>query len=246
MHVALLVTCLTDAFYPRAGVAVVRVLEKLGCTVAFPRAQTCCGQPMYNNGLHDDARALAARTIELFRPYACVVTPSGSCAAMVKVEYPHLFEHEASMKQAALAMAAKTHEFSSFLLNVLKADLSEAAWQGAITVHEPCHGRAIGNVGTAARLLQRINGVERRPLDLADQCCGFGGAFTMKFPEVSGELVRDKTDAIRASGARTVVSGDAGCTLNLSGACRRAACDVTFKHPAEIVAEAMGLMNVAH
>ncbi|MEX2388478.1 MAG: (Fe-S)-binding protein, partial [Phycisphaeraceae bacterium] len=226
MKVALFITCLTDTFYPRTGIAVVKVLEKLGCEVVFPEAQTCCGQPMWNNGHHDapgGARDLAKRMTEVFEPYDHVVTPSGSCAAMIRDYYGDMFEDEPAWHGRAKAMADKTYEFIEFLVNVLKVDLREhgVKWEGDVTYHYSCHLRGIGITDEAVRVMKQIDGLNYKPLDKADQCCGFGGTFAMKYPQISGTMVRDKVSCIKATQAPTVVSNDAGCTMNISGSCRR-------------------------
>jgi len=245
MRLALFVTCLTDTFYPRTGIAVVKVLEKLGHSVAFPEAQTCCGQPMWNNGFHDDARALAKRMAEVFEPYDCVVTPSGSCAAMIRDYYEEAFEHDPATQQKVKALADKTYEFVEFLVKVLKVDLRQhgVKWDGKATYHYSCHLRGIGVTDEAVQVMNQIDGLEYAPLDKADQCCGFGGTFAMKYPQISGAMVRDKVGCIKATGAQTVVSNDAGCTMNLSGSCRREGVRVRFKSLAEIIAEGMGVLG---
>ncbi len=245
MNVALLITCLTDTFYPRTGIAVVKVLEKLGCTVHFPEAQTCCAQPMFNNGYHDEARTLAQRMIETFSDAEYVITPSGSCAAMIREHYPELFKDDPAWASRAEAMASKTYEFIEFLVNVLKVDLRQhqTKWPGKVTYHYSCHLRAIGITDEAVRVMQQIDGLDYTPLEKADQCCGFGGTFAMKYPQISGAMVRDKMQCIDATGATTCVSNDAGCTMNISGACHRDKTDVQFKSLAEIIAEGMGLME---
>lgn len=246
MQVSLLITCLADTFYPRTGIAVVKVLEHLGCQVDFPQAQTCCGQPMWNTGWHDETRALAKRMIEVFEASPCVVTPSGSCAAMIREYYPEMFEHEdPAWVPRAKALADKTYEFVEFLLNVLKVDLRRLGvkWPGRVTYHYSCHLRGIGMTDEAVRLMQQIEGLELVPLEKAQQCCGFGGMFATKYPQISGEMVRDKTACIRATSAQVVVSNDAGCTMNISGSCRREGMNVRFQSLAEIIAEGLGLME---
>ncbi len=220
MNVALFITCLTDNFYPRAGIAAVKVLERLGCTVSFPQAQTCCGQPMYNNGFHPEARDLARRMIAVFADAPYVVTPSASCAAMLRESYPHLLPGDPS----AAALAAKTYEFAEFLARILKPDLRAlgASWPGAATYHPSCHHRALGPDDHAQALMRQIDGLTFIPLDKAEQCCGFGGAFAIKYPQISAAMARDKAACIRAAGAPTAVCNDAGCTMNIAGACRRA------------------------
>lgn len=245
MKVSLFVTCLTDSFYPRTGIAVVKVLERLGCEVDFPLAQTCCGQPMYNNGFHDQTRELAKRMIQVFEHADYVVTPSGSCAAMIRDYYPELFHGDHAWEHEAQRFADKTYEFVEFLLKVLNVDLSKhgARWQGKATYHYSCHLRGIGMTDEAVRVMKQIDGLEYVPLPKAEQCCGFGGTFAMKYPQISGAMVRDKVACIAATGAPVVVSNDAGCTMNISGSCRREGAGVAFKSLAEIIAESLGLME---
>jgi len=250
MNVALFITCLTDNFYPRAGIAAVKVLERLGCTVSFPQAQTCCGQPMYNNGFHPEARALARRMIRIFAGAPYVVTPSASCAAMLRESYPHLLLGDPS----AAALAARTYEFAEFLARVLKPDLRAlgASWPGQVTYHPSCHHRALGPDDHAQALMRQIDGLTLIPLDKAEQCCGFGGLFAVKYPDISGAMARDKAACILATGAPTAVCNDAGCTMNIAGACRRIGSSggdqgrnaplPRFTTLAEIIAESLGLL----
>jgi L-lactate dehydrogenase complex protein LldE len=249
VKVSLFITCLGDSYYPRAGVAAVKVLERLGCEVDFPAAQTCCGQPMFNNGFSGVARALAARMIRVFEPSEPVVTVSGSCAAMIREYYPGLFDDDPGMRTKAEALAARTFEFAEFLVKVLRVDLAamRVRWPpnaGHVTYHYSCHLRGLGLTDEAVRLLRQIEGLEFVPLEGAEQCCGFGGTFATKYPEISGAMVRDKVAAIRGSGAATVVSSEPGCTMNMSGACRREGCAAAFKSLPEVLAEALGLMDM--
>lgn len=245
MNVSLFITCLGDSYFPRSGIATVKVLEHFGCAVDFPQAQTCCGQPMFNNGFPDEARALAARMIRVFNHSPHVVTPSGSCAAMIREHYTHLFEGDPAMRAAAAALATKTYEFAEFLVKVLKVDLRAAGarWPGRATYHYSCHLRGLGLSTESADLLRQVEALEYIPLDKAEQCCGFGGTFAAKYPQISGSMVRDKVACIRATGADTVVSSEPGCTMNISGACRRQGCAAEFKSLPEIIAEGLGLME---
>lgn len=256
MQIALFITCLTDQFFPRAGEAVVRVLEHLGHRVSFPNMQTCCGQPMYNNGYHDQARALARRMVRVFEPYDLVVTPSASCAAMVRVHAIELFEAGSAEHAAAVALAGKTFEFAELLTDVLKVDVASLtgdapamSGNGAArvrvpaVVHESCHGRSLQLAGKHTSLLSGIAGLELKPTPTPEQCCGFGGTFAVKYPDISGLMVKDKVDGVRDAGAEAVVCSDAGCTMNIAGACRRAGVSARFVSLAEVLAEAMGLMT---
>lgn len=245
MNVALFVTCLTDTFYPRTGIAVVKVLEKLGCDVSFPQDQTCCGQPMWNNGFHDETRELAKRMCRVFEDAEYVVTPSGSCAAMIRDYYAEAFEHDPEWQQRAQALADKTYEFIEFLVKVMNVDFAElgAKYDGKVTYHYSCHLRGIGVTDEAVRVMKQVEGLEYVPLEKADQCCGFGGTFAMKYPQISGTMARDKASCIAATSAPTVISNDAGCTMNISGTCRREKVPVGFKSLAEVLAESLGLME---
>ena len=245
MRVALFVTCLTDQFYPRVGIAVVRVLERLGHTVEFPADQTCCGQPMFNSGYPDQARELAKRMIRVFEDSEVVVTPSGSCCAMVHDYYMQLLGDDPAWADRARAFVDKTHEFVDFLLRVAKVDLAALGcrWPGEVTYHYSCHLRGIGMTDEATRLLQQIDGLRYTPLRKRDQCCGFGGTFAVKYPAISGSLVRDKVACIEQAGAPTVVCNDGGCALNIAGSCHREHVDVQLKHIAELIAEGLGVMD---
>ena len=245
MNVGLFITCLTDTFYPRAGIAVVKVLEHLGCRVEFPADQCCCGQPLFNNGFEDEARELAKGLVRVFEDSQYVITPSGSCAAMIRDYYGDLLADNAAYKHAAAALVDKTYEFVEFLVKVLKVNPRQlnARWTGRVTYHYSCHLRGIGVTDEATKLMSQIEGLEYVPMDRIDQCCGFGGTFAMKYPQISGTMVRDKVADIRKTGAETVISNDAGCTMNISGACRRNGCNVGFKSLAEVIAEGLGLME---
>ncbi|MBL8763539.1 MAG: (Fe-S)-binding protein [Phycisphaerae bacterium] len=245
MRVSLFIACLNDAFFPRVGIAAVRVLERLGCRVHFPEAQTCCGQPMLNNGHEGDARDLARRFLRAFAGPDPVVTPSGSCAAMIREHFAHLFPVGSTDHHAATGLAARTHEFSEFLTRVRPVDLRAlgARMRRRVTYHYSCHLRGLGVTDEALRLLGQIEGVEVLPLEKAEQCCGFGGAFASKYPEISGAMVRDKVACIRATGARDVVSSEPGCTMNIQGACRREGCRAGFLSLPELIAESLGLLD---
>jgi len=246
MRIALFVTCLNDTFYPRTGIAVVKVLEKLGCEVEFPKAQTCCGQPMWNNGFTPEARVLARKMITVFEEAQYVVTPSGSCAAMVREHYEQAFEHDAVWRDRARRLAAKTYEFVEFLDRVLKVDLTELGvrWEGKAAYHYSCHLRALGiKADDPQRLMRQVEGLDVMPLDKQEQCCGFGGTFAMKYPDISGAMVNDKVSCIQAADCDAVISNDAGCTMNIAGACRRAGEAKRFITLAEVIAEGMGLMD---
>ncbi len=266
MRIAFFVTCLTDSFYPRAGIAAVKVLEKLGCEVAFPTAQTCCGQPMFNNGYREGARELAKHFVRVFEPYEVVVTPSASCASTIKHHYHELLGDDPAYGHAVHQLAGKTYEFSQFLTQQLKVDLREhqPKWPGVVTYHYSCHSRGLGMVSpelaqltvggqkvcageqSVLRLLAQVQGLTVKLAERSDQCCGFGGTFAMKLPEVSGAMVRDKVQCLAGSGAQVVVSNEPGCTMNIAGMSRRMNVPLQYMSLSELLAEAMGLLPRSH
>ncbi len=235
MRVQLLVTCLVDQLAPRVGEATVRLLEHLGHEVVFPEAQTCCGQPAFNDGFHADARALAARTVEVFAAPDAVVVPSGSCATMVRRFYADLLRGDARA-DAVRALAARTYELSEFLVRVLGVDDVGARWDGRATYHDSCHLlRELGIRDEPRRLLAHVRGLDLVESPRADQCCGFGGAFAVKFPEVSAAIMDAKLDAIEATGAAAVVANDWGCLMHVGGGLRERGSRVAALHLVEIL-----------
>jgi L-lactate dehydrogenase complex protein LldE len=235
VKVSLMVTCLGDALFPEVGVATVKLLRRLGIEVDFPQAQTCCGQPHFNSGFHDEARKLAMHTITAFAGHNLVVTPSGSCAAMVKLEYPHLFENELVWHGRAEDLAHRTHELADFLVNILKIEDVGARYEGKATYHMACHLRGLGCQGEPERLLRRVRGLELVPLERYDECCGFGGSFSVRFPGISGAMVGDKAAFIEQSGADTIVATDAGCLMNIGGCLRRRGSRIKALHLAQVL-----------
>jgi L-lactate dehydrogenase complex protein LldE len=229
------VTCLGDALFPDVGVATVRLLRRLGVTVDFPRAQTCCGQPHFNGGYQRDARDLARHTIDTFAGGRPVVVPSGSCAAMVKLEYPELFHDDPVWHGQAQELARRTYELSDFLVNLLGVEDVGARFEGKVTYHMACHLRGLGLQTEPERLLHRVRGLEYVPLERGDECCGFGGSFAVRFPGISGAMVRDKAAFIAHSGADAVVATDAGCLMNIAGCLRRQGSKVRVLHLAEVL-----------
>jgi L-lactate dehydrogenase complex protein LldE len=237
LHAALMITCLGDAFFPDVGVATVTLLRRLGVTVDFPPAQTCCGQPHFNSGFHDDARALARHTIEAFANAPLIVTPSGSCAAMVKLEYPELFHDDPAWHARAVELATRTHELSDFLVNVLKIDDVGARFEGSVTYHMACHLRGLGLINEPIRLIQKVRGLRFVPLERYDECCGFGGSFAVRYPGISGAMVNDKTAFIEKTAVDAVVATDAGCLMNIGGCLNRKGAKVRILHLAELLAQ---------
>ncbi len=237
-RVALLVTCLVDLFRPSVGFAAVALLEEAGCIVEAPRAQTCCGQPAYNSGDRADAKAIARQVIAAFAGYDYVVVPSGSCAGMVRVHYPELFADEEPAELArAEALAARTHELVSFLVDVRGMTEVAARWDRSATYHDACSGlRELGVKAQPRLLLASVAGLSLTELPGAELCCGFGGTFCVKYPEISDKMVGDKAVDIAATGAATVLAGDLGCLLNIAGKLSRLGIRVEARHVAEVLA----------
>lgn len=230
-----MVTCLADMFYPEVGVAIVRVLRRLGVTVDFPKGQTCCGLPLFNSGYHRDAAAVARRTIALFRGAEPVVVPSGSCAWMVKHEYPGLMD-DPGLRREAEALAGRTHEFSQFLVNVLGRTRFRSETPGRITYHDSCHLlRGLGEAGAPRTILRRLQGAEFVELAGSDECCGFGGSFSVRLPEVSTAVLDKKLASAEASGAACLVACDAGCLMQMRGGLTRRGSRIRALHLAEIL-----------
>jgi L-lactate dehydrogenase complex protein LldE len=230
-----MITCLGDALFPDVGVATVRLLRRLGVEVGFPPAQTCCGQPHFNSGYHADARALAKHTIQAFANGQTVVAPSGSCAAMVKLEYPELFHDDLVWHGRAEELAHRTRELSDFLVNVLGLTDVGARFEGKATYHMACHLRGLGLLTEPERLLRHVRGLDYVPLERADECCGFGGSFAVRYPGISGAMVQDKAALIEKTGVDAVVTTDAGCLMNIAGCLRRRGSKVRALHLAEIL-----------
>ena len=235
-RVGLFITCLVDLMRPSVGFAAVKLLEDAGCTVEVP-LQTCCGQPAYNSGDRGTTRALAERVIETFRAYDYVVAPSGSCAGMIRTHYPELFDDDPNWLPKADALAAKTHELTSFLVDVLGVTRVDAAYDGAVTYHDSCSGlRELGVKAQPRRLLASVEGLRLVEMDETDVCCGFGGTFAVKYGDISGAIVERKAQNIVESGAPTVLAGDLGCLMNIAGKLSRDGCPVAVRHVAEVLA----------
>jgi L-lactate dehydrogenase complex protein LldE len=234
---SLMITCLNDLFFPEVGLATVRVLGRLGVTVQVPAGQTCCGLPLFNSGYHREAARVAARTVGLFRGAEHVVVPSGSCAWMVKKEYPALVRHHGGPAEDAAALAGRTWELSQFVTGVLGVDRVASPFRGRATYHDSCHLlRGLGEARSPRALLRGIPGAELVELPEADQCCGFGGSFSVRLPEVSTAILERKLDAIEATGARCVVACDAGCLMQMAGGLGRRGSAVRALHLAEVLA----------
>ena len=241
MRVGLFITCLTDTFFPRVGVAVVKTLRHLDCTVDFPAEQTCCGQPGYNTGLHGEAAKLIERMAEVFASFDYVVSPSGSCVAMVKLHGPHLFAPDDSRAGPVAALADKTYEFESFLTDVLQVDWDALGVQcpGRFTYHYPCHLRGLTDPRAAQEFAGRL-GEGFVPMQRFDSCCGFGGTFAASYPGISDAMLADKIGCIEATGAETLICNEGGCGMNIAGGLHRRGRAVRLLHLAEIIAAAQG------
>ena len=236
-NVGLFVTCLVDLMRPSVGFAAVELLEAAGCRVTVPAAQTCCGQPAYNMGDRADTREIARQTVQAFQDFDYVVAPSGSCAAMIKEHYPALFAGEPELQSQAEALAEKTHELISFLADVLKVEGVDAQFRGTVTYHDSCSGlRELGVKQQPRRLLASVEGLELVELQEAEVCCGFGGTFCVKYPEVSNKIVETKAEHIEGSQADLLLAGDLGCLMNMAGKLKRRGAKVEARHVAEVLA----------
>lgn len=235
--VSLFFTCLVDVFFPRVGLATAAVLERFGAEVRVPLSQTCCGQPAFNSGNRKEARKMARKFLSAFAGDGYIVTPSGSCASMVKNEYPALFRDEPGMLSLALLAGERIYELSQFLVEVLGVTDPKSSFQGKVTYHDSCHlRRGLGVAEAPRKLLRAIPGVTLVEMEESDRCCGFGGVFSVKYPHISCRMVDAKIERILATGAPVVTSGDAGCLMNIGGMISRCGYPVRAVHLAEILA----------
>jgi L-lactate dehydrogenase complex protein LldE len=236
-RVGLLVTCLVDLFRPTVGFAAVKLLEAAGCTVEVP-SQTCCAQPAYNSGDRVSAKAVARQVIAAFAGYDYVVVPSGSCAGMIRAHYPEMFADEPQTLPAARELASRTHELVAFLVDVCGMTTVAARWPQTVTYHDGCSGlRELGIKAQPRALLASVDGLDLVELPGAENCCGFGGTFCVKYPQISDKMVTDKAADIAATGAGAVLAGDLGCLLNIAGKLSRLGVPVETRHIAEILAD---------
>jgi len=235
-RVALFVTCLVDLFRPSVGFAAVKLIEQAGFAVEVPAAQTCCGQPAYNSGDRADAQAIARNTIAAFEGYDYIVAPSGSCGGMLHAHYPELLADDPHWAPRAQALAARTYELTQFLVEVAKVKI-DAAFPSRVTYHDSCSSLREMNVKAQPRdLLRQVQGVQIAELAETEACCGFGGTFCVKFPDISNSMVERKTADIVASGADTLLAGDLGCLMNIAGKLKRQGSTVKVRHVAEVLA----------
>lgn len=237
MRVGLLVTCLVDMMRPNIGFAALRLLESAGCSVVVPESQTCCGQPGWNSGDRDAAKALAEKLIAEFADCPWVVAPSGSCAGMVRTHYPDLFRDDPLMLERARALADRTWELTDFLANVAKVYAVPGNFSGTLTYHDACSGlRELGVKVQPRRLLAMLPGATLKEMTGCETCCGFGGTFAVKFSEISTQMADHKCENIVATGADAVVLGDLGCMLNIEGRLRKRGDATKVLHIAEVLA----------
>jgi L-lactate dehydrogenase complex protein LldE len=237
IRVGLFVTCLVDLFRPSVGFAAVKLLEDSGCTVEVPPVQTCCGQPAYNSGDKADAAAIARQVIDAFDLFDYVVVPSGSCGGMIRQHYLGLFADDPALSQRTQHLAKRTYELVSFLTEILHLERVDARYEGVATYHDSCSGlRELGIKEQPRQLLRSVAGLSLAELPGAEICCGFGGTFCIKYPEISDRMVADKAADIVATGADTLLAGDLGCLLNMAGKLTRLGKDVRVRHVAEVLA----------
>jgi L-lactate dehydrogenase complex protein LldE len=244
--IQLFATCLVDTFYPEVGEAIVDIFSRIGVSVDFPPDQTCCGQPSFNAGLRADARQIAKHMIEVFeRPprsletsEVCdIVSPSGSCVHMLRVNYPELFADDPKWLARAQSLAARTFEFSEYLVDRLGVTDVGARWDGVLTYHPSCHlSRGLGIDRQPRALLAAVQGAQIVELPHADECCGFGGIFSVTHPEVSKEMLLKKIENLEASGSPTLVIPDAGCLMHIAGGLHRMMKGQRAVHLAEVLA----------
>ena len=239
--VSLFVTCIVDALYPRTGVAVVEVLEHLGLDLRFPQAQTCCGQPGFNSGFHDDARRVARQFLRAFADAEVIVTPSGSCAAMLRHYYPQLFAADPVWHERACQAASITWEFSEFLVDGLGiCDLGARLAPTRAAFHDACHGlRGLGLQDQARALARNIEGVTLQELEGAQQCCGFGGLFAIKMADISNAMLQEKIHAITSTPADVFLTGDCSCLTHINGGLARQRQPQRLRHIADLLAEGL-------
>ncbi len=236
-RVSLFVTCMVDQLFPKVGMAMADVLERLGYLVDFPENQTCCGQPAFNSGYHDEARTVARHFLNTFETCERVVVPSGSCTSMIVHHFADIFQDDAATLARVHAMEKRVWEFATFLTEVAGVEDVGARFDGVVTFHDGCHAlRELGVKQAPRRLLARVRGLELREMMPAEECCGFGGTFSVKFAELSGAMAQTKIDAIRKTGASTVVSLDPSCLMQIQGVLSRNGSNIRTMHLAEVLA----------
>ncbi|HVO97089.1 MAG TPA: (Fe-S)-binding protein [Bryobacteraceae bacterium] len=233
VRISLFVTCIVDQLFPKVGIAMADVLERLGCELEFREGQTCCGQPAFNSGYRDEARTVAEHFLATFDGAEHIVVPSGSCASMIAHHFSEMFPGDKRVH----ALEPRVWEFSQFLTDVLNVEDVGAALEATATYHDGCHSlREMRIKSGPRRLLQNVRGLRLVELDPPEECCGFGGTFSVKFPEISGAMVRTKIEAIERTGASAVISTDPSCLMQIQGALHRAGSKIRTMHLAEVLA----------
>lgn len=237
-RVSLFITCLGDQFFPLVGECAVKVLRRLGVDVWFNPAQTCCGQPAFNTGYREEAREVAARVLDLFDDAEYVVAPSGSCTSMVRVFYPELFAHDPERLKKANRLRERFYEFSEFVVKVLKVENVGASFPRRVAYHDSCHLlRELGIAEEPRKLLRAVRGIELVEMQDYRLCCGFGGTFSIKFPEISVAMAEDKVRAAADARAEYLVANDSGCLMHLAGFIHRQRSPIKTMHLAELLAQ---------
>lgn len=237
LRVSLFVTCIVDQFYPNVGLAMADVLERVGCKLDFRDEQTCCGQPAFNTGYRREAAEVARHFLRVFQDAEYIVIPSGSCASMIQHHYAEIFAREPEWLEAVRRIEPRIWEFTRFLTEIVRVEDVGARFEHSVTYHDSCHGlRELGIKDGPRRLLANVRGLTLTEMSPAEECCGFGGTFSVKFPEVSGGMARTKLDAIAATGAEYVVGGDVSCLMQIQGAMTRAGMRTGSMHIAEVLA----------
>ena len=235
-RVGLFVTCLVDLIRPRIGFAAAKLLADAGCDVEVP-SQACCGQPAFNSGDRATTRTIAQQVIAAFEPYDYVVAPSGSCAGMLRVHYPELFAGDPAWAARADGFAARVYELISFLVDVMRVARVDAIYDGTVTYHDACSGlRELGVKGQPRKLLATVTGLSLAEMQDADVCCGFGGTFCVKYPDISDAITEKKALRVAETGAPTLLAGDLGCLMNMAGKLQRMGKPVSARHVAEVLA----------
>ncbi len=245
MKISLFVTCLNDTLYPQTGIATVTLLERLGCEISFPFEQTCCGQMHLNSGYQTETLELVRRFLDVFEKEDAeyIVSPSGSCVAMIREYFPKVCEwaHDTALETRAKVIASKTLELSEFIVNILKLEDVGAYYPHRVTYHSSCHGlRTLGLGDAPYKLLKNVRGLELMPLENSESCCGFGGTFAIKNPETSTAMLSDKMRCILNTKANTCTGGDNSCLMHIGGGLSRMNTGVRTVHLAEILAQTEG------
>ncbi|REK66250.1 MULTISPECIES: (Fe-S)-binding protein [Cohnella] len=242
MKVSMFITCLSDALFPRVGEAMVRVLAKYGVRLDFPEIQTCCGQPAFNSGYWEEARASARTILDAFEESDFVIAPSGSCIGMIH-HYPKLFENDPVQLERSRRLQGKSYEFTQFLVQVLGVTDVGAEFPHKVTYHPSCHGsRLLGVKDEPMELMKNVKGLEFVPLPFAEDCCGFGGTFAVKMADISGAMVAEKADHVKETEAEVLVGLDMACLMNIAGHLRYRNEPVRVMHLAELLAEGANLL----